>query len=166
MQKGPKRIGEILVEKGLITQAQLHDALVEQKVSDGFLGAILINRGWITKHQLIEGLAEQFDTPLIDIKTQYIDMELARRFSSSLILDHKCFPLRQDENSITVAIVNPLDAVAISKIEDETRPRKLNLVLVDEEDLKGVTQNYRRYVTENIQRLLKKDKKPPKDKKP
>lgn len=159
MQKGLKRIGEILVDKGLITQAQLHDALSEQKISDGFLGAILVNKGWITKRELLEGLAEQYGIPFVDLKTQYINMELARNFSSSLILDHKCFPLRQDENSITVAIVNPLDAVAITKIEVETRPRKLNLVLVNEEDLKGIIHNYRRYVSESIRRLLKKDKK-------
>lgn len=160
MQKAAKRIGEILVEKGMITQAQLHDALSEQRLSNGFLGGILVHKGWITNRQLLEGLAEQFGVPLVDLKREYIDMELARKFSSSLILDHKCFPLRQDEQSITVAIVNPLDAVAITKIEEEARHRKLNLVLVDEEDLRGVIQDYRQYVSESIRRLLKKDKKP------
>jgi len=159
MQKSSKRIGEILIEKGLITEAQLHDALQEQKISNGFLGSIMVRRGWIDKKNLSEALAEQFDIPLIDLKSEYIDMELARRFSSSLILDHKCLPIRQEEDSVTVAIINPLNAVAISKIEDEAKPRRVNLVLATEEDIDEAIRSYRQYVSESIRRLLKKDKK-------
>ena len=157
MRKSPKRIGEILIEKGLISEAQLHDALQEQKVSNGFLGAILLKKGLVSKQKFLESLAEQFGIPFVDLKAEYIDMELARRFSSSLILDHKCFPLRRDEESITVAIVNPLDAVAISKLDEEAKPRRVNLVLVAEEDIKEAIQNYRRYVSDSIRRLLKRD---------
>jgi hypothetical protein len=156
MAKSGKRIGEILIEKGFITEAQLHDALLEQKVSDKFLGMILINRGLITDHDLLEALSEQFNMPLVDIKEQHIDMELARKFSTSLILDHKCFPLKEDDYSVTIAIVNPLNAVAISKIEEEANPRKVNLVLADEKDISKVIQNYRQYISQSIQRLLKR----------
>lgn len=156
MAKSPKRLGEILIEKRLITEAQLHDALLEQKVNDGFIGKILVNKGLITTKDLMEALSEQFDIPLIDIKSQHINMELARKFSTSLILDHKCFPLKEDEYTVTVAIINPLNAVAISKIEEEAYPRKVNLVLVLEEDIEKVIQNYRQYISQSIQRLLRK----------
>jgi len=156
MAKSGKRIGEILIEKGFITEAQLHDALLEQKVSDKFLGMILIDRGLITDHDLLEALSEQFNMPLVDIKEQHIDMELARKFSTSLILDHKFFPIREDDYSVTVAIINPLNAVAISKIQEEANPKNVNLVLVDEKDLEKVIQNYRQYISQSIQRLLKR----------
>ena len=159
MKKGQKRIGEILIKNGLITEAQLHDALLTQKLSDGFIGTVLINKGVIDKRQLLEALSEQFDIPLVDLKTQYVDIELGRKFSSSLMLDHGCFPLRQDEDSVTVAITNPLNAVAISKVEEEVSPRKVNWVLVSEDDLKELMQNYRQGISRNIQKLLKKDKK-------
>jgi len=156
MAKSQKRLGEILIEKGLITEAQLHDALLEQRVSDGFIGKILVNKGLITTKDLMEALSEQFGIPLIDIKNQHINMELARKFSTSLILDHKCFPLKEDEYTVTIAIINPLNAVAISKIEEEAYPRKVNLVLVLEEDIEKVIQNYRQYISQSIQRLLRK----------
>jgi len=156
MAKAPKRLGEILIEKKLITEAQLHDALLEQKIGDRFLGKILIDKGLITNRDLMEALSEQFVIPLIDIKSQHINMELARKFSTSLILDHKCFPLKEDEYTVTVAIINPLNAVAISKIEEEAYPRKLNLVLALEEDIEKVIQNYRQYISQSIQRLLRK----------
>jgi hypothetical protein len=157
MKKIPKHIGEILVEKGLITEAQLHDALQEQKSSDGFLGNILVEKSLISKTDLSDALAEQFGIPLLDLKQEDIDMELVRRFSSSLILDHKCMPLRQDQDSVTVAIVNPLDAIAISRIEQEARPRSVNLVMVYEKDIKWAIEKYREYVSGSIRRMLKKD---------
>lgn len=159
MKKGTKRIGEILVSRGLITEAQLYDALSEQKSSNGFLGGILIKKGLVTDRQVLEALAEQFDIPFVNLKEQYIDMELARKFSSSLLIDHKCFPISRSEDTITVAIVNPLNAVAITKIEDEAKPLRVNLILVAEEDLNELIQNFRKSISEGIQRLLRKDKK-------
>jgi type IV pilus assembly protein PilB len=155
-----KRIGEILIEKGLITEAQLHDALMEQKLNSKFLGQILVSKNLISNDDLIETLAFQFGIPLVDIKRQYINMELARKFSSSLILDHKCFPLKDDELSVTVAIINPLDALAISKIEEACMPRAAKFVLVKEDDLKDVLVSFRQYINKSIQNMLRKDKSP------
>lgn len=160
MQKSQKRIGEIMIDKGYITEAQLQEALREQKATREFLGSILVKNGWITARRLAEVLADQFNIPFVDIKREYIDMELARKFSSSLIVEHKCLPIRQENDEIIVAILNPLDAVAISKIQDESKPSRVKLVMASEEDMKQALQSYRKYVSDSIQRLLKRDKKP------
>ncbi len=156
MAKSVKKIGEILVEKGMISEAQLLDALTEQRLGDKFLGVILKDKGLITDKELIDALSVQFGIPVVDLKQEHIDMELARRYSSSLVIDHKCFPFKQDEFNVTVAIVNPLNAIAISKIEEESSPRKVNLVLVNESDLNELIKNYRLYINQSIQRLLKR----------
>jgi len=162
MEKSAKRIGEILIERGLITEAQLHDALSDQKLNDKFLGVILKDKGLITEQEIAEALAAQFGLPLVDLKQEHIDLELARKFSSSVVVDHKCFPFKQDDYTVTVAVVNPLNAVAISKIEEEASPRKVSLVIVNENDLDELIANYRRYISESIQQLLKR--KPPETK--
>ena len=159
MQKSSKRIGEILIEKGFITEAQLHDVLVEQSFKKTFLGELLIGKGWVSKRHFLESLSEQFNIPLLNLKEQAVDMELSQKFSSSLLLDQKCFPLFRNEDTLTVAIANPLNAVAISKIEEEAQPYRVSLVLVDDDDLKELLEKYRQYVSQNIQRLLRKDKK-------
>lgn len=156
MVKSVKKIGEILVEKGMISEAQLLDALTEQRLSDKFLGVILKDKGLITDKELIDALSVQFGIPVVDLKEEHIDMELARKYSSSLVIDHKCFPFKQDEFNVTVAIVNPLNAIAISKIEEESSPRKVSLVLVNESDLNELIKNYRMYINQSIQRLLKR----------
>lgn len=156
MGKSAKRIGEILIEKRMITEAQLHDALIEQRESGKFLGMILKDKGLITDKELVDALSAQFGIPVVDLKQEHIDLELAHRYSISVVIDHKCFPLKQDEYTVTVAIVNPLNAVAISKIEEEAFPRRVNLVLVNESDLNDLIRNYRVYIRQSIQRLLKR----------
>ncbi len=156
MGKSAKRIGEILIEKGMITEAQLHDALTEQRESGKFLGMILKDKSLISDKELVDALSSQFGIPVVDLKQEHIDMGLAHRYSISVVIDHKCFPLKQDEYTVTVAIVNPLNAVAISKIEEEAFPRRVNLVLVNESDLNDLIRNYRVYIRQSIQRLLKR----------
>ncbi|MGE5308167.1 MAG: hypothetical protein ACM3OC_03705 [Deltaproteobacteria bacterium] len=151
-----KRIGEILLDRGYITEAQLHDALADQKGSGKFLGTLLLERGVIDGVKLAEALAQQFNLQLIDVKSQHIDLDLARKFTTSLILDHKCFPLFEDETSFTIAIVNPLDDVALSKLEQEASPKSINFVMAVEEELAPVLQSYRQFISQNIQRLLKR----------
>lgn len=158
MTKSNVRIGEIMVKKGMITEAQLSDALLSQKITPAFLGTILMNKGVIASRQLAEAISEQFELPLVELKSQYADAELTRKFSSSIILDHKCFPLRSDENTVTVAIVNPLNAVAIAKVEEEASPRTVKWLLVTEEDMDEAIKNYRSSISANIQKLLRKDK--------
>jgi len=159
MKISSKRLGEILIEKGMITEAQLNEVLQEQKQRGGFLGAIIVEKGWISKKGLSGALAEQFGIPMVELDAQNINMDLVGRFSSSLILDYQCFPLSEDEDSITVAIINPLNVAAVSKIEEIARPRKVKFVVVTEENIKEVIQNYRQCVSDGIRRLLKKEDK-------
>ena len=146
MNRKQKLFGEILIEKGIINVRQLEDALTEQRRTKKFLGSILLRKNQIKERDLLETLSEQFNISFATIKYKYIDWDFVKRFSSSLILDYKCFPLKEDDYSITVAITNPLDAWALKKAEDETRGHRLKLVLVSEEDMKEVIERYREYV--------------------
>ncbi len=159
MKKSPKRIGEILIGKGRITEAQVVDALKDQKLSGKFLGKILVDKGLISEKEVTEALAEQFGLTVVDISGQKVDMDLVRKFSSAIVIDHKCVPLSEDDLSVTVAITNPLDAVALAKLEEESNPRTVKLVLAGESDVDRIVQEYRQYISQSIQRLLKR--KPP-----
>src|SRR5438105_839926 len=113
------RLGELLIQKKLITQAQVDSALEQQKLSRDFLGLILVRSGFIREEDLVKVLSEQFHMPVVDLKTQFIDWDLAMRFTPAVVVDHQCLPLFQDDRGITVAILNPLDVQAISKLEEQ-----------------------------------------------
>ena len=146
MKREPKRIGEFLIEKGLITTKDLEDALEDQKRSKEFLGAVLIRRNIITEDGLMSALSEQFNIPFVSIKYDYIDWGFVGKFTPKLIIEHNCFPLKADEYTVTMAITNPLDAWAIEKAEEETRGYNLKLVLVSGKDMKEAIQRYKEYI--------------------
>jgi len=138
-------LGEILLAKGLLTPEQLDLALKEQRKNDEFLGKILLKNNWIKEKDLLLALSEQFNIPYMSLKYKYINLELTQRFTPTLLLDYKCFPLAMDEESVTFAITNPLDAWVIKKCEEEAKGLKTKFVLVSLEDMEEVIRRYLNY---------------------
>jgi hypothetical protein len=156
IRKDARKIGEILIDKRLITNQQLETALQEQKRTKEFIGKILIRNKIITEEDLLEALSLQFDISYISLKDKYIDWDIVKQFSSSLILDTRSFPLKKDEYTVTFAITNPLDVWTIAKIESEIKGLRLKLALVSEEDMREVIERYIEYMKRLLEKCLKK----------
>jgi len=112
-----KKIGDILIEKGLITTAQLESALAEQKNSDRKIGQILVESGAITEEQLVETISERLKIPRLSLEDIVIDpmviglvpVEVARRFG--------LIPVFRIIDSLTVAMSDPLNIIAIEELK-------------------------------------------------
>lgn len=147
-------LGELLIQKKLLTKSQLDAALAQQKFTKEFLGFILVKSGIIREEDLLQVLSEQFHMPCIQLKYQPIDWSVAMRFTASLVVDHQCLPIRQDDSGITVAIVNPLDVAALSKVEEQARGTRIRPVLVAMSDMKEALKLYQDQMAAKIKRLL------------
>jgi len=143
-----KRIGELLLERGLVTRVQLDEALAEQRTSREFLGQILVKRGLITADQLVPVFADQFGMAYEHVDPAEVDWALTRKFPSSLLAKGTCMPVRADEFTVTVAISNPLDAWSLSDIERAAGIRKIRPVLVLDRELRAVVTVYRQHLLE------------------
>lgn len=150
MLRSAKKLGEILVERGLITDESLQGALIEQERTKEYLGAVLIRMGLVNERDLLAAVAEQFGLPVATLKNTYIDWQVVKSFSASLILDYKCLPFKKDDVSVTIAITNPLDMWVLKQAEEETRGYKMNIVLVTASDMEEAIQRYKKYVSRNI----------------
>lgn len=73
-----KRIGEMLVEVGILTPEQLQQALREQRETEERLGDVLINKGYITQEQLVEVLEFQLGIPHVQLSQYQIDRNLLK----------------------------------------------------------------------------------------
>ena len=135
-----KRIGELLITKGLIRPWQLNLALEEQRASHEFLGAILVKKGWLKEEALLQALAEQFGLRYVHLLHEDVDWKVARHFSSSLMKDHHCVPVRMNRDTLTVAMCNPLDAWAMSELQREAGFRKVEVVLAATQEIDGAIQ--------------------------
>lgn len=111
-----KRIGDLLVEAGLLTQEQLSTALQEQRETNMRLGEFLINRSYITEQQLIEVLEFQLGIPHIQLYRQKIEPKVINLIPQRLAEQHQVLPVRTEGNKLIVAMADPLDYFAIDEL--------------------------------------------------
>ena len=71
-----KKLGDTLVKKGVITSAQLTQALAEQKRTGERLGRVLVNLGFITEQEMIEFLGAQMEIPPINLDNYLIEPQI------------------------------------------------------------------------------------------
>lgn len=155
MIRSQKKLGEILKDKGLISEKDLDSALEEQEKSNEFLGKILLRKNQIKERQLLAVLSEQFNIEFISLEKKYMDWKLAKEFSPSLIIDHRCIPISKKVNSVTFAISNPLDIWKIKKAEEEAGRLRVKLVLVSERDIDDVVSRYKKQMRADLSKRLK-----------
>ncbi len=111
------RLGDLLVEKGLITEEQLQFALGEQKKLGRKLGNTLIELGMIDEDSLLNLLANQLNIPLIDINNYNYSDEVAKKLPESIARRYRALVLEDRERDYLVAMADPTDIYALDEIQ-------------------------------------------------
>ncbi len=111
-----KRLGEILQDVGLVTEEQLFLALEEQKVTRESLGTVLVKMGVVSSESLSQALATQFGMAVAKLSDEEIQDEALRKISPAVARRQKIVPIKFENNSLTVAMANPLDFLAIDNL--------------------------------------------------
>lgn len=114
-----KRLGDLLVESGLISDEQLIQTL-KNKSPDEKLGDALLREGYITEQQLIEVLEFQLGIPHINIYQYPIEPEVIQLVPRELAKRHYAMPIRRDKNKLLVAMADPMDYFAIEELRMAT----------------------------------------------
>jgi len=112
-----KKLGEILIEATLLTEAQLKQALVGQKKAGLRLGQYLIQRGIVRESQLIDVLSKQLKIDKYSPDKYPTDPDLIELLPLDVCQKNKVIPLRKKKNLLTVAMVDPMDINALDNIE-------------------------------------------------
>ena len=116
-----RRLGQILIDSGVLTQQQLAEALAVQKGTDRRLGEILIENKYITEMQMIRSLEKQLDIPFVDLSFVRINPEYSSLLPESLARSCTAVPIRRENSVLTVAVADPLDYGAINDLGTYTR---------------------------------------------
>ena len=110
-----KRLGDMLIDAGVITQDQLLLALKKQKETHERLGTILIQEGIITEHQLINTLREQLGVDFIDLTKTEIDPSMSKYIPKSLAKSAQIVPVRVVKDTLFLAMADPLNFMAVEQ---------------------------------------------------
>ena len=132
--RSTKRLGELLLEAGAITQAQLDDALEEQKRTGKRLAQIFIDRGLLARGEAGRWLALQQGYEYVNLTAEPIDIHIARLLPEPFIRRLMALPIRQEGKSLVVAMADPSDILAIDEISQATGLR-VQPVFTTESDL-------------------------------
>lgn len=112
-----KRIGKMLIEKGLITPEQLDKGLTEQKRNGGYIGETLIRLGFIKEEEFYPVLSKQLGIQFVRIKDRPISKEVIKAVQAKFAGHYKFMPLDLDGNTITIATSDPLDTHTLDDIK-------------------------------------------------
>lgn len=115
-----KRLGDLLVESNLITQSQLMEALRIQKEMGVRLGQALIQLGFVTQQSINEVLEFQLGIPQVALHKLRLDPKVVKTISGDLARRHKIIPIEKKDNTIRLAMVDPLNLVAFDDVKMET----------------------------------------------
>ncbi len=110
------RLGDMLVQNGLITVGQLNEALQKQRQSGRRLGNILIEDGYISREQLTKVLETQLGIKSINLKYLKVDPKVARLIPENLARRHKVIPFEVNQGRLCLAMWDPLDPIAIQDV--------------------------------------------------
>ncbi len=137
-----RRMGEILVSAGVITDEQLDAALNEQKTAwNRHLGAVLVDLGFVSEDTVAQALAAQIKVPYVRLVHETPKPDALTLLSRALAHHHTCVPLRFERDVLVVAMANPMDLVAIDDIELATR-RTIKPVVASASEIKGALRQH------------------------
>ena len=135
------RLGDKLIQAGLITKAQLDKALEEQKRSGGLIGSNLIKLGYLNEETLLQFLSKQYGFPAIDMSKVEVAPELLRLIPPEVVQKHKVLPVSRAASTLVVATADPTNYLVIDDIKFLTG-YNIDVVVAEEGALKEAINRY------------------------
>lgn len=140
---GPTALGNLLVERGLITNAQLIHAIEEQKETGRRLGKVLVDRGVLAPEALLEVLSEQLGVPTVRINAYTVSLEAIGALPEKVARRHTAFPLKKTGTTLLVALAMPKDLTALDDLRFASGCEIQTVLALEDEILAGLNRYYR-----------------------
>ncbi|MBE3653164.1 GspE/PulE family protein [Vibrio navarrensis] len=140
-----KRLGDLLVEEGIINETQLNQALSVQGSSGRKLGDTLIDLGFLTEQQMLAFLAQQLNLPLIDLSRAMVDIDAVQLLPEVHARRLRALVIGQQGDTLRVAMSDPADLIAQEALLGQLGQYGLEFVIAPERQLvESFDRYYRR----------------------
>src|SRR5687767_3692081 len=141
-QPATRRLGDLLVAEGLITEEQLGKALVEQKGSTEKLGSILLKLNFVQEEQLIGFLSRQYGIPSITLSQLDVDAEVLKLVPDSIAKKYEVLPIKRQGSTLTLAMADPTNVFALDDVAFMTNLQVTPVVASQAAIRKAIERNY------------------------
>ena len=116
-----KRLGEVLLERGIITRKQLEQALADQQAHGGLIGAVLIRLKLVTEEEVALALTAQYGFPYLPLSNYDLDHTLMTLIPEETARRYCLIAIDRIGNALTLAMADPSNTQAIEDIEMTTK---------------------------------------------
>ena len=138
-----KRIGEVLLERGVITAKELEKAVIHQKEHGGLMGQVLIQLGFVTEEEIALALTAQYGFPSLPLDNYEIDGGLTAIIPEATARQYCLIPVDRIGNALTLAMADPSNIQAIEAIELMTKCVVQTFVSTPSDILKAIDKHYK-----------------------
>ncbi len=152
----PIRIGDLLKEKGFITDAHIRYALQVQRVTKEKLGQVLTSTGLVSEYGLVHTVAQQLGLEHIKLDTVSPDYKVLKLFSRTNCLNLRMFPLKIDKEHVTVAISDIPEPRLEQNIARSTG-LKAKFVMAEESHIVSAIYNNYFFLDNPIEKLMQQE---------
>ena len=152
-----KRLGDILLEAGKISLAQLNRALETQRKTKRRLGEVLIDQGLLTEDEIADVLAQQLSLERIDLEKTFVEQDMARSIPKEVALKYTAIPIFMRDGKLVVAMSDPLNMFAIDDICFITQKRIQPAVSTKKQIQKAIEIYYTKQDTDQAIEELKRE---------
>lgn len=128
-----KKLGEMLLESGLLTEDQLNNAIANQKRANLKLGEFLVREGLLSGSQVVDQIAKQLRVKKYSAEKYPVNLELARVIPADIAQKHQVVPLKKTSHLLTVAMTDPMDINALDAIELYTNTEVETVICTSQE---------------------------------
>ena len=118
-----KQLGELLIEKGIITKRQLEEAIKIQKAKGGLLGEILVALGFASEEDIAQTLTVQYGFPYLPLSNYELNYDTVRLVPEHVARQYRLIAVDKIGDTLTIAMSNPLNLKAVEDIEYLTKCR-------------------------------------------
>lgn len=138
------RVGDLLVEKGLITESQLMQALAEQKRTGKKIGRVLTDLQFVSEEKLLTCLSDYFHYPYIDLNHYRIQADTVRLLSETYARRYRCIVLADQTDGVLVGMSDPTDLMVIDDLQRQLKRPVLPAFISEDNLLTTLDTIYRR----------------------
>ncbi len=112
-----KQLGDLLIERGIISDRQLEKALAVQKERGGLIGELLVELGFAQEEDIAQSLTAQYGLPYLPLSNYDINPEIINIVPGRVARQYLLIPIDKISNNLTLAMSNPLNVQAIEDVE-------------------------------------------------
>jgi type II secretory ATPase GspE/PulE/Tfp pilus assembly ATPase PilB-like protein len=148
------KIGEILIQKGMITLSQRDAALEESRRENKLIGQVLISKKFLTEGQLLEGLAEQFSlTYYPSLSEVTISQDVIKAVPAKLVKHYTFMPLSLEDKVLKIALSDPL---AVWPTEDLKLHMGFDIerVLATDQEIRSAIHRYYGVAADTVEEIM------------